>query len=55
MKRKMCYITGALIAQQTELRNSSPEIGSNKVEERVKGLNPIIKCEYAKLTLGNGA
>lgn len=51
----MFYVTGAFIAPQTELRNSSPEIGSNKVEGRVKGLNSTVKCEYAKLTLGNGA
>ena len=50
-KRKMFFITSTLIVHQTELRNSSPEIGSNKVEEKVK--LGFIKTQQLSVTMQN--
>ena len=46
----MFFITSTLIVHQTELRNSSPEIGSNKVEEKVKC---FIKTQQLRVTMQN--
>lgn len=43
-------ITSTLIVHQTELRNSSPETGSNKVEEKVKC---FIKTQQLSVTMQN--